>query len=196
MENAVDSLKMILGIMIFLFGLAIFFNMASQARETASILISQIDKTKYYDYVKNEGTIDNNGNRIVELKDIIPTLYRYHLENFGVTIIDKSGNIVARFDLDTETMCNNWQAANSGTKDNFITETNNVIKKVNNLAGSRKVNELNTDRDSLNNDSIITLFKKIYAQNTSDTIRRDYYCAWIGNTGWIEQRIGSDISRI
>ena len=55
MENAVDSFKMILGIMIFLLGLAIFFNMASQARETASILISQIDKTKYYDYVKNHG---------------------------------------------------------------------------------------------------------------------------------------------
>ena len=73
-------------------GLATLFSMTTQARETASFLISEVDNTKYYNYYEEatEETMDQNGNRIVMLEDIIPVLYRYSEENYGVTIVDNN----------------------------------------------------------------------------------------------------------
>ena len=124
MENAVGALKIAFAVLIFMIGLATLFSMTTQARETASFLISETDPTIHYLYYEEptEDIIDNNGNRIVTLQDIIPVLYRYSEENYGVTIIDKDGNITARFDLDTETACNNWVNASDYTKYKFITE--------------------------------------------------------------------------
>ena len=50
MENAVDALKLAFGVFVFLLGLVIIFSMTSIARETSRILISESDKTKYYEY--------------------------------------------------------------------------------------------------------------------------------------------------
>lgn len=210
MENAADALKIVLGIFVFVIGLTMLFNMASLSRETSRILISEIDKVKYYNYYENAGedAIDSNGNRIVKIEDIVPAIYRYSEENYGVTIVDKNGNIVARFDLDTETACNNWLTMNSYNKYKFISETNNVFSQVNTLAnkvGKKQVTLINInttpahpadDKDVvINNEGMTELFKKIYAQTTSSLIRRDYYCYWIGSIGWTAQRIDSDLSR-
>lgn len=210
MENATDALKIVLGIVIFIIGLTLLFNMASQARETARILISETDRTKYYNYYEeaNEQTIDKNGNRIVTIQDIIPILYRYSEENYGVTIVDKNGNIVARYDLDTETACNNWPIAKPYSKYRFITETNNIYRQVNSLASKinkKGINLIHIDTTPknpsenqnvlINSEGMTALFEKIYAQETSQTIRRKYYCYWIGTLGWTSQRIDSDVSR-
>ena len=83
MENAVDALKVVLAIIVFAIGLVLLFSMASRARETAEILISEVDRTKYYTPLDStEVTMDNNGNRIVTIKDIIPAIYRYSEENY------------------------------------------------------------------------------------------------------------------
>lgn len=216
MENAIDALKIVLGVFIFAIGLTLLFNLSSQARETAEILISENDKTKYYNYYEEatEELIDKNGNRIVELKDIIPAIYKYSEENYAVTIVNSNGEIVARFDLDTETACNNWVSASDSTKWNFINEINvNVIDKVNTLASNVNGNEVdeiaNGTRTSFTNalgleeytysnmssEGMTALFKKLYSQNTSATIRREYYCYWVGTLGWTAQRIDSDLSR-
>lgn len=210
MENAADALKIVLGILVFIIGLTMLFNMASLSRETSRILISEIDKVSYYDYYDNadEQTIDGNGNRIVKIEDIVPAIYRYSQENYGVTIVDKSGNIVARFDLDTETACNNWLTMKTYNKYKFITETNNVFRQVNNLAnkvGKQQINLININTTPsnpgenesvlINSEEMTDLFKKLYGQVVSDIIRREYYCYWIGTTGWTSQRIDSDLSR-
>lgn len=211
MENAADALKIVLGIFVFIIGLTMLFSMASQARETASILISRIDNVRYYDYYEDadEQTIDKNGNRIVTIQDIIPTLYRYSQENYGVTIVNNSGAIIARFDLDTENACNNWPTANSYSKYKFISEINKIFDEVNNLAnkvGKTGVTEIPlnvsppkpTEKDNIiiNSEGMTSLFKKWYGQATfSGTVRREYYCLWIGSPGWIAQRIDSDVSR-
>ncbi len=65
MENAVDALKLSFGIFVFLLGLSILFNMTSLARETARILISETDKTNYYEYydkdeIDKSNLVDDN----------------------------------------------------------------------------------------------------------------------------------------
>lgn len=212
MENAVGALKIAFAILIFMIGLALLFSMTAQARETASFLISEVDGTKYYNYYEEatEETMDNNGNRLVTLQDIIPVLYRYSEENYGVTIVNKDGEIVARFDLDTETACNNWVNASDYTKYNFITETNKIYEDVNALASRIDSNEVDLiDIDAyttfddnneltycrIDSEEMTDLFKKLYGQTTSDTIRRDYYCYWVGTMGWTAQRVDSDLSR-
>ena len=195
MENAVDALKMVLGILVFIIGLTMLFSMASQARETSRILISEIDKTKYYDYYDSadSGKIDNNGNRIVKIQDIVPVLYRYSQENYGVTIVDKSGNIVTRFDLDTERICNSWADERPYTKYKFITETKNFYIQVNSLAN--KIGKKQINLTDINSEEMTALFKRIYGQNKSGAIRRDFYCSWITTGDWPAKRIDSDLSR-
>lgn len=217
MENAADALKIVLAIFIFSLGLVLLFNMASQAKETARILIAETDSTKYYDYYEevDEETIDRNGNRIVTLKDIIPALYRYSEENYGVTIVNKEGEVVARFDLDTEQACNNWINSAHSVKAKFIIETKATFDKVNKLARNVNGNEIEfyknmrittkdngsvdydiIDLSTINLDEMTSLIKKLYGQATSNTIRREYYCYWVGTMGWTSQRIDSDLSGI
>ncbi len=218
MENASDALKIVLAIVVFSIGLVLLFNMASQAKETARIMIAETDPTKYYNYFEeiDEATIDKNGNRIVKLQDIIPALYRYSEENYGVTIIDKNGNVAARFDLDTERICNSWINATEERKKQFIIETRYTFMKANRLAQfiNNKENTIKFYESidvSTNNDGTINyddmesviideeemtkLFEKLYSQKTTSQITRPYYCYWIGNTGWTAQRIDSDLSR-
>lgn len=191
MENAVSALKIAFAMFIFLLGLSILFFMSSQARETASIIIAGTDKTNDYIYYEDykedvkEDYIDKNGNRIVQMKDMIPTIYRYSEENYGVTIVDEGGDIVARFDLDTENICNRWLNINDKVKENFIRETNDVLSKVNKLAdhvGKNRVNPIK-EKNGDKYGEIIELFKKLYSQDYNATIRREYYCNWVRKNG-------------
>lgn len=222
MENAVDALKIAFAIFVFLLGLTMLFMLTSQATETARILIAEADKTTYYQYYESDGrSVDDNGNRIVTFKDIIPALYRYSEENYAVTIVNRDGDIVARFDLDTEANCNSWDdnRVEPYTKYKFITELNNVFTKVNTLANKIHGNRIRlltvvpTGTIQRDDNGIITycqgitketeegmkeLFRKLYGQigtSQSGTIRRDYYCYWLAQMGCASQRIDSDISR-
>ena len=225
MENAVSALKMAAAIFIFILGLTMLFGMASLARETATVVISEADKTNYYQYYSGAETeIDTDGNRIVTFDEIIPVLYRYSLENYGVTIVDKNGHIVARFDLDTEAMCNNWVSATPDTKYRFASEMNKLFGEDSMLdkkAGKDIITEttFNLDdsdltgirRDDPNDSTLITyaeikpskdgeivnFFKKHYKQyyNAGGLVRREYYCYWIANRNCVAQRIDSDLSR-
>ena len=66
MENAVDALKLAFGIFVFLLGLVILFNMTSLAKETSRILISESDKTKYYEYKDLDQLMTIDGNSIID----------------------------------------------------------------------------------------------------------------------------------
>ncbi len=136
MENAADALKIVIGIFIFSIGIFILFNMTSQAKEAARVLIAENDSTKYYNYYEDatEDQIDGNGNRIVTFDEIVPVLYRYFQENYGVTIVDKYGKIMGRFDADTENICNRWTTESAESKREFIVKTQTVYNKVNILA--------------------------------------------------------------
>jgi len=203
MENLVNALRIAFAVFIFMIGLVMLFSMASQAKNTADTLIEKIDKTTYYSSYTTGGKIDANGNRIVRMEDIIPVLYRYAQENYGVTIVDKSKNIVARFDLDTEVACNNWLDLSKYSKYKFITETNTIFEKVNQIANSTKVKLIDVTTSPPNptettdiisiTEKMTNLFKKLYKQNKTGS--REYYCGWLGSMEWTAQRIDSDLSR-
>ena len=106
MENAAEALKIGFGVLVFAIALTVLFHMTSLIRSTSEEIFFSIDDTTYTDYsVNTDGKISTNndtyGKRIVSITDIIPTIYRYTQEGYGVTIID-GDEIIARFDLSTE----------------------------------------------------------------------------------------------
>lgn len=104
MEEAVEALKTVFAVTIFALALTVFFRMTTMARDTADQIFAAIDKTTYVNY--NSYDTQDGANRIVTFQEIIPTIYRYAQEGYGVTIID-GGEIKARFDLDTESQVSN-----------------------------------------------------------------------------------------
>ncbi len=212
MESAVDALKLAFGIFVFLLGLAILFRMTSLAKETSRILISEADRTTYYDYKNptelNElmaadgATVDSEGRRIVGLNEIIPVIYRYSQENYGVTIIDTINGkkeIVARFDLDTESMCNSWgQTTVDYTNINDPDPTKRVFTEYMNenvldVVGATHY-EFKFGTTSAVKDDVKALFAKIYGQQRN-TYGSDLteYCYWRVAPGTISRRIDSDL---
>ena len=124
------------------------------------------------------------GNRIVGLNEIIPTIYRYAQENYGVTIVD-NGEIVARFDLDTENMCNIWpnRTTSDDRKNQFVKYINdNILDYVKKYG--KNVKQYNVT-------DVGNLFSNIYKQTGSDRL---YYCGWNDKYS-ITKRIDSDLSR-
>ena len=105
MENAAEALKIGFGVLVFGMALTVLFHMSSIIRTTSDEIFMAIDETTLYDYTVDT-TYISDGRRIVTFSQIIPTIYRYAQEDYGVTIIDKDENdndeIVARFDLYTE----------------------------------------------------------------------------------------------
>jgi len=63
MENATDALKMAFAIFVFVIALSTVFSLISKIKETAEIVISNTDKTVYYEWFKGE---DEEGNLIKE----------------------------------------------------------------------------------------------------------------------------------
>lgn len=220
MENAADALKLAAGILIFLIAFAVLFNTTSLAKRTSELLVMESDKTTYMLYDEANGDdawvkTDPRGIkcRIVTLEDIIPTLYRYSSESYGVTIIDKSKNgvnqIVARFDTETEGHCNNWNYDNYGM-------TNGVDQEGKITYGSRVglIMHLNKyvldpvgayNLDKVKPDDLKMLFQRIYKQKIDGEYTNyslsEFSCPWAtGNSSetqekFVAQRINSDLSR-
>ncbi len=192
MENAVDALKIAFAVFVFIAGLASLFYMSSLCVETSRVLITASDETEYYTYLESDtNLVDQYGNRIVEFEDIIPAIYRYAEENYAVTIID-NGEIVARFDLDTERAVNDWMTWSDDKKKELLEYFNDNILK--DTYGCSQYNESLNENNGYND--LVNLFKKLYSQNRTNTVQRDYYCYWAATDGYTAQRIDSDLSGI
>ena len=127
MEDAAEALKMFFAVFVFALALTVFFRMTTLAKDTADMVFTAIDKTTYINY--NADT-NEGANRKVKFQDIIPTIYRYAEEGYGVTIIDGE-NIVARFDLDTESQVSSclWDEYREiRASQEQITKSNNIKK--------------------------------------------------------------------
>ncbi len=114
MENATDALKIAFGVFVFVIALTVTFSLVSQARQTADVVFEVEDDSKYLADGLEGITYLTAGSteRIVGWETIIPTVYRYDKENYGVTIMDSSENIVARFDAETEDVIAKWYEYN------------------------------------------------------------------------------------
>lgn len=107
MENAVDALKIGFALLVFAIAIALTFSVIGQARVASDAVFASTDKAQFYDYATEE---DYNAkvNRIVSFETILPTIHRYAKEQYAVTIFDKEGKPIVRYDLYTEGFMANW----------------------------------------------------------------------------------------
>ena len=100
MENAVEALKTAAAVLVFVIAITVSFTMFSKAKTTADSIITMQDKQEYLEAdelvgeqyessTKSITGMNANGDRIVNLEDIVSAIYRYNLEIYGVTIIEK-----------------------------------------------------------------------------------------------------------
>ena len=178
MEDAADALKIAFAVLVFAIGLAVFFNMASLAKNTSDTVFLSIDKANYYQYTTDDKVVEN---RIVTLKDIVPTIYRYVKENYGVTIIDKDGKLVARFDINTDSLAQGYI--------NSTNQLNEQIKKQYKDAIEGYFNKIFIACGKKEGPEIDEILKKIYTEKNSS----NYSVEWSGTHESILKRIKSDI---
>lgn len=103
MENVADALRMAFGVLVFVIAISITVSLVSQANATTNQIFNNMDKITYLEQAV--GSTEAANHRIVGMETIIPTIYRYSVENVGVTIVRKvSGKyqLVARYDLETD----------------------------------------------------------------------------------------------
>lgn len=101
MGDAAEAIKMAGFTLLFVTALSIAMITVMQGKRTSETIISYSDKTKYYSTVEQTQATDNRGNRIVNVYDIIPTLYRYKQEEYIVLFEDSSRQPLQIFDGET-----------------------------------------------------------------------------------------------
>lgn len=139
MENAVDALKMAAAVLIFIIALGSSFSLFGTAKRTADSIITMRDKQSYLESAKLDGGIlytssskisetapgsdtsviagvTTAGDRIVSVEDVISTIYRYSEEKYGVTIINDSDQVIARYDSNTDQIMTMWDIKDSARK--------------------------------------------------------------------------------
>lgn len=150
MESLSRALEIIFGVMIFVIAMTILFSMVSQAKQTSDIVFEMQDDSKYLSdelegityFLSNNSVSDSLITREVGWETVIPTVYRYFQEQYGVTIVDTSGNIIARYDTNTESVAGIWYENKKPLTD-----------------GSENPNKVN------NTNEFEYLTKKVYAEN-------------------------------
>ena len=197
MENAVDALKIAAAVLIFIIAIASSFSLFGTAKQTADSIITMRDKQKYLEAAELDNGIlytsssaiqgekitgiTKDGYRIVGIEDVVSTIYRYSIESYGVTIIEKDGTkgeVKARYSSATETIISDW---NKKEKD----ENGNLIPKISNENKEIYIKEL---KDNL---------KNIYVQEINidfeDLYDTEVGAPWLGNQKNIQKRITTDL---
>lgn len=90
MENAAEALKLAGFTLLFVIALSVAMMTIMQAKRTSEQIIAYSDKTNYSSTIQENDSYEN-GNRIVSVYDIIPTLYRYNQEKYIVLFKDTNG---------------------------------------------------------------------------------------------------------
>lgn len=205
MENAVDALKMAAAILVFIIAITSSFSLFGVAKQTADSIITMRDRQAYLDSAEVKGGIlytsvsdikgnstditqessiggvTTKGDRIVELEDVISTIYRYPTEKYGVTIIEKSsGNILARYDSNTEQLMSNWNTI----KKDKLKEPGGYLEQLN--------TNTKTDYYATPNFEVSTLENLYKIQET--TGEEKIGAPWYGKVEEIYRKIGCDFT--
>lgn len=193
MENVADVLKMFFAVTVFAIALTVLFRMTAFAKDTADVVFTAIDKTTYIDYNSYEA---DGANRKVKFQEIIPTIYRYAQEGYGVTIIDNN-KIVARFDLDTESQvasCFWTQERYAGASQTEKNKSDNIKKEIRDYLNKNILSKVKSPE--LDDGKLDERIKNIYS--TADTTGTNpVYTSWLNSNTYqnnnITQRVNCDI---
>lgn len=133
MDDVVQALTMAFAVIVFVIALSVSMYMFSQITTTSEALALYTDSTIYYDNVKlvEDETGKMGTERIVSAETIMPTLYRYHKENFCVKICDADQNLIQIFDVKLEGDVHNAVADTNAKYENTSERIiNNALTKV------------------------------------------------------------------
>ena len=106
-----------------------------QAKRTSEQIITYSDKTNYSSTIQENNNYEN-GNRIVSVYDIIPTLYRYNQEKYIVLFFNTDGSPLEVFEGDLNTNNKNVSISylngelESDKKAQWLTSTTTVKQHV------------------------------------------------------------------
>ncbi len=142
-DNLSNALLMAAAMIVFIIAVTVTFSLMSLTKATSDTVLYSYDDTKYYvegfEDIAYTLPNENELNRIVDIEEIMATTYRYIKENFGVTIINKKGDILARFDSETEGYVSRWPIYDN-LKSNQVgsTDHQNVTRFYENLIHNLK----------------------------------------------------------
>lgn len=193
-ENMSNALMMAAAILIFIMALTITFTLVSQTKETSDYVLYSYDDTKYYDqgYENITYTLadETKLNKTVDFQAIVPTIYRYIKEHYGVTIMKKDGTVVARFDETTESIAKNWPSWINNSKEKCEIHRT-YLSKIANAAGL----QASFDSKYKNADALTGLWENIYNISDRKTGNRNikYDTPWLGDESRIAKRIDCDM---
>ena len=192
MENAVDALKMAFGIIVFVIALALAVSVIGQARAASDVIFHVNDKTEFYDYITEDTAtnVTQRGDRIVGISTIIPTIHRYAKEQFAVTIFNKEGNPIVRYDLWTEGFMSNWDQIvknkdKSESDKKAYEEVKDRLQKIQNVVNKT----INISRTIDVEEDIQKLYK--VSSNANRNIK--VAAPWGGDNKKIQERIAKDM---
>lgn len=205
MENAVEALKTAAAVLVFVIAITVSFTMFSKAKTTADSIITMQDKQEYLEAdelvgkqyessTKSITGMNANGDRIVNLEDIVSAIYRYNLEKYGVTIIEKTGDtgkVLARFDSNTESIMRQWY----NIQEKKDEETGSILSKVDIQNNIRDQIRKNLTTTYIKEFEDITLdLTEIYKIEVDGNSTIKVGAPWYGNEKEIIKRCNADIS--
>ena len=93
MENAADALKIAAFMLLFIGALSIAMITLSKAKTASEAIIYTQDDRNYYSFLSDDEVTkrtDGEGNRKVTIESIIPSIYRYVIENYRIEFYDEN----------------------------------------------------------------------------------------------------------
>lgn len=202
MENAVDALKTAVAVLIFIIAITASFTMFAKAKVTADSIITSKDKQEYLESADlanilytdstsiQSATMTQDGDRIVQVEDVISSIYRYNLEKYGVTIVSKNGEVLARFDSNTENIMRQWYNIKGTSSEIEQTQRNfaDQIKYNISINAGKYLNSGKTIK--LTKDTLVSLYEVKVTGNNQIKVG----APWYGNESEIIKRCNIDIS--
>jgi hypothetical protein len=140
---------------------------------TSSSLISGDDSEASIttEYVSG---ITKNGDRVVNISDVVSTIYRYSKEKYGVTIVKNNGTVISRFDSNTASLIQQYNNIKSG-----LDEYKEVLEK------NTKTIYSNPEFDTL---------EELYRITVEGNSNINYGAPWYGNNEEINERIKVELN--
>lgn len=202
MENAVDALKTAVAVLIFIIAITASFTMFAKAKVTADSIITSRDKQEYLESADlanilytdstsiQSATMTQFGDRIVQVEDVISSIYRYNLEKYGVTIVSTNGEVLARFDSNTENIMRQWYNI-KGTASEVEQTKKYFATKIKDNISINAQTYLNLGKTiSFTKDILETLYEVEVTGNNQIKVG----APWYGNESEIIKRCNIDIS--
>ena len=96
MENAVEALKIVFAIFVFILAITITFSLIASVKSTSDVVFYHNDKTNFYSHSVS------SKKREISIEEIISMLYRYYKESIAIEIKFNDPRKDVIFDLSRE----------------------------------------------------------------------------------------------